>query len=78
MAVAVTGRLAANVTPVMKTESALAAIAEAAILLPPVKVMKTGLRLGSNRATKDWVEASVRLVNAAPTVAARMEDVVVR
>ena len=56
MAFGVTGRSEPKVMPVTKTASAVAAMAEAAMRLPPVKVTKTELRLGSNLATKELVE----------------------
>ena len=64
----VTGKALLKVIPVTKTASAVALTAAAAVLPLPRKVMNLVLRELSNLATKELVDVSAGVRNAAPLV----------
>ena len=63
--------------PVRKTASEVAATEAAAMVAPPVKVTKTGLRLESKRATKELAALPLAAGKAAPGVATSNPEEVV-
>ena len=72
-----TGRVALKMVPATKTASEVAAIEPAEIAPAPVKVMKSGWRLLSNLAMKEFGEAADALAKAEPEVGKSMPEVVV-
>lgn len=77
MPAGVTGRVAPKMLPAMKTASAVAAMAEAAVRGLPAKVRKIWFKFASNLPMKELMEVSAGLGKAALEVARSEPEVVV-